>query len=205
MTEHDYTKLKADILIWIKGRLKPKRLEHTLRVEEMATSLAAKWGANVKEASLAALLHDNAKYVDDKEMLALCTRFFGSFGITKEYNSLFHAFAGSVYVQQRYPQLSDDIVKAVCFHTTGRPGMSVLEKIIYCADFAEPGRGEIPEIKEIRALLWEDLNAALIRILQQCIGYVQSKKGAVHPLTVQTLAFYENNKGDINGKRTKKC
>lgn len=199
MTQNDYIKLKADILAWIKGRLKPKRLEHTLGVEEMAVSLAKRWGADEKEASLAALLHDNAKYVNDKEMLALCERYFSSFGITKEFNSLLHAFAGSIYVQQRYPQLSNDVVKAVCFHTTGRPGMSVLEKIIYCADFAEPGRGDIPQIDAIRLLLFEDLDAALIRILRQCIGYVQSKKGAVHPLTVQTLDFYENNKGDHNG------
>lgn len=191
MTDAQYQELREDILCWIEKRLKPKRVQHTMGVEVTAVALARTFGCDAQEASLAALLHDNAKNMDTQELFAICKNSYPEYGLSLEYSSVFHAFAGAVLAKERYPQLSEDVIRAICFHTTGRPGMSRLEKIIYAADFAEPGREPFPGLELIRERLFTNLDDGVWRILQQTVEYVTMKKKKIHPLTLTTLQYYD--------------
>lgn len=192
MTDERYEQLRAEILIWLKKRLKPKRLQHTLGVEETAIALARLFGCDDHEASIAALLHDNAKNLDTQALVQICQKAYPEYSLSLEYASVLHAFAGALIAAKQYPELSEDVIHAICFHTTGRPQMSQLEKIIYAADFAEPGREPFPGLEIIREHLFTDLDAGVYRILQQTVAYVRMKKKKIHPLTLAALEAYEN-------------
>lgn len=198
MTNEAYQMMRNDILQWVEKRLKPKRFQHTLGVEETAIALARTFGCDAQEASLAALLHDNAKNLDVQELYALCQEHYSEFALSLEYSSVFHAFAGAAIAHKHYPQLSDDIIRAVCFHTTGRPGMSQLEKIIYAADYAEPGREPFPGLELIRECLFKNLDDGMLRILHQTVEYVTMKKKKIHPLTLAALRYYEDESFHAN-------
>lgn len=152
-------------------------------------------------ASIAALLHDNAKNLSVDDQLSLCQDVFPKQKLSKDYAAILHAFAGAVEAKNRYPELSDDIVNAIAFHTTGRPGMSVLEKIIYTADYTEPNRETFPGLEEARKELYQDLDQGLKRILRQTSGYVSGKGKKVHPLTMQTLAYYDEDTKNDKGEK----
>lgn len=188
----EYLSLREDILAWLEPRVKPSRFIHTMGVEQQAVSLARRYmPSDVSSASLAALLHDNAKNLPTEEQLELCKIYFPDQELTKEFAPILHAFAGAVEAQKRYPMLSDDIINAISFHTTGRPNMSTLEKIIYCADYAEPNREPFPGLEEARKMLYVDLDEGLKFILRQTSQYVSGKGKKIHPLTTMTMAFYE--------------
>ena len=190
MTQETYQSLREDILKWVESRLKPKRFKHTLGVEETAIRLARIYGVDPYEASLAALLHDNAKNLTTEELYQICQKYFPEYNLTDEYASVFHAFAGAVTARERYAELSEDVIRAICFHTTGRPEMTTLEKIIYAADYAEPGREPFPGLELIREHLFKNLDEGVRRMLQQTVDYVKMKKKKIHPLTITTLEYY---------------
>jgi len=190
MTQETYQSLRADILDWVEARIKPKRFQHTLGVEETAVQLARIYGVNPYEASIAALLHDNAKNLSNEELYRICQTYYPQYNLTQEYSSVFHAFAGAITAKRRYSELSNDVINAICFHTTGRPNMSTLEKIIYAADYAEPGREPFPGLELIRERLFNDLDDGVRHMLQQTVNYVNMKKKKIHPLTITTLDYY---------------
>lgn len=190
MTQETYQSLRADILDWVEARIKPKRFQHTLGVEETAVQLARIYGVNPYEASIAALLHDNAKNLSNEELYRICQTYYPQYNLTQEYSSVFHAFAGAITAKRRYSELSNDVINAICFHTTGRPNMSTLEKIIYAADYAEPGREPFPGLELIREYLFNDLDDGIRHMLQQTVDYVKMKKKKIHPLTITTLDYY---------------
>lgn len=190
MTQETYQSLRADILEWVEARIKPKRFQHTLGVEETAVQLARIYGVNPYEASIAALLHDNAKNLSNEELYRICQTYYPQYNLTQEYSSVFHAFAGAITAKRRYSELSNDVINAICFHTTGRPNMSTLEKIIYAADYAEPGREPFPGLELIREYLFNDLDDGIRHMLQQTVDYVKMKKKKIHPLTITTLDYY---------------
>lgn len=190
MTQETYQSLRADILEWVEARIKPKRFQHTLGVEETAVQLARIYGVNPYEASIAALLHDNAKNLSNEELYRICQTYYPQYNLTQEYSSVFHAFAGAITAKRRYSELSNDVINAICFHTTGRPNMSTLEKIIYAADYAEPGREPFPGLELIREYLFNDLDDGIRHMLQQTVDYVKMKNKKIHPLTITTLDYY---------------
>ncbi len=198
----EYLSLREDILVWLEPRIKPARFIHTLGVEQQAVSLARRYmPEDVSSASIAALLHDNAKNLPTEQQLALCEEYFPDQDLTKEFTPILHAFAGAVEAQKRYPMLSDDIINAISFHTTGRPNMSTLEKIIYCADYAEPNREPFPGLEEARKVLFSDLDEGLKFILRQTNQYISNKGKKVHPLTTMTMSFYD---AEVKTKKKRK-
>ena len=199
MTNEIYREFRKDILKWVESRLKPKRFQHTLGVEETAILLARTYGCDPYKASLAALLHDNAKNLDFDELYEICQKYYPEYNLTAEYSSVFHSFAGAVTAKARYPELSEDIINAICFHTTGRPQMNTLEKIIYAADYAEPGREPFPGLELIRERLFKDLDDGVRCMLQQTVEYVKMKKKKIHPLTLMTLEYYNEEANTYKG------
>ena len=168
-----------------------KRYEHTLGVAYTAAALAMRYGADVQSARLAGLLHDCAKCLSDEKRLSICKKHHISMSDVEKRNPfLLHAKVGSFLAMDKYKVTDPDIINAILNHTTGRPGMSLLEKIVFIADYIEPGRKQAPNLEEVRKLAFIDLDKALVMILADTIEYVKSTGGEFDPMTEQTYEYY---------------
>lgn len=168
-----------------------KRFEHTLGVEFTSAALAMRYGASVKNAQIAGLLHDCAKCLSDEKRLAICKKKGIPISALEEENPfLLHAKVGAYLAKKEYGVENQDILNAICNHTTGRPDMSLLEKIVFVADYIEPGRKHVSNLEEVRKLAFEDLEQALIKILSDILEYLNSGNGDVDPMTRKTLDYY---------------
>ena len=168
-----------------------KRFEHTLGVEYTAAALAMCYGCDIKKAQIAGLLHDCAKCLSDEKRLALCKK--GDLHITEvEQKSpfLLHAKVGAYLAQKKYGINNEDILNAILNHTTGRPGMSLLEKKIFVADYIEPGRTQAPNLAKIRKLAFVNLDEALLVILDDTLSYLRAAGGELDPMTEKTWQYY---------------
>lgn len=171
--------------------LDPKRYEHTLGVEYTAAALAMRYGADIKNAQLAGLLHDCAKCMSDEKRLKICEKHNISVNEVERRNPyLLHAKVGSFLAMDEYGVRDADVINSILNHTTGRPGMSMLEKIIFVADYIEPGRKHAPNLTEIRKLAFTDLDKALLKVLEDTLSYLQEGGGEMDPMTRKTYEYY---------------
>ena len=132
---------RSEILELLKSELKAKRVIHTLGVEQTAVWLAYIYGENIEFASTAALLHDCAKFYEKEEQILLCEQFgIPLTEIERKNPALIHGKLGKYMAKNRYLVKNEEILSAIRYHTTGHPAMTELEKIIYLADYIEPGR-----------------------------------------------------------------
>ena len=177
-----------------------KRFEHTLGVAYTAAALAMRYDGDIKNAQIAGLLHDCAKCLSDEKRLSICEKHNISMTEIERRNPfLLHAKVGSFLAMEEYKIKDSDIIHAILNHTTGRPGMSLLEKIIFIADYIEPGRKNAPNLAEIRKLAFEDLDSALLKILSDKLEYLKSTDGEIDPMTARTYEYYVGASGeDIN-------
>lgn len=157
----------------VQGRMSEKRYRHTLGVEQTAARLARLYGEDEQQARRAALLHDITKGLDNEEQLKLC----GKYGIITDYGengrALLHADTGAALARWEFGA-GEQVAQAIARHTTGAPGMTRLDKIIYLADVIEPGR-DYPGVEKLRRLCEKDLDQAMILGLRQTIEHVKSK------------------------------
>ena len=168
-----------------------KRYEHTLGVAYTAAALAMRYDESIKNAELAGLLHDCAKCLSDEKRLSICQKHNISMNEIERRNPfLLHAKVGSFLAMDEYHIRDMDIINAILNHTTGRPGMSKLEKIIFVADYIEPNRRHAPNLKEVRKLAFEDLDKALVAILGDILSYLKSTGGEIDPMTQKTYNYY---------------
>lgn len=185
----------------MKKALEPKRYEHTLSVAYTAANLAAVHGVDVEKALVAGMLHDCAKCLSHKEQLELCTQ--SHIKLTDlesaEDSPLIHAKAGGILAQKEYGISDVDILHAICFHTTGRPQMSPLEKIIYVADYIEPERKHAKRttdetmndrFTQVRRMAYRNLDEALYNILGDSLAYLHAKGSKVDYMTQKTYEYY---------------
>ncbi|MBR5114433.1 MAG: nicotinate (nicotinamide) nucleotide adenylyltransferase [Oscillospiraceae bacterium] len=167
--------------------LKPSRVAHVLGTEKTAAALALRWGADEADARTAALLHDCTKRLNADEQLN-----FDSLRDTMQTNpvpeKLFHAITGAELAQREFG-VSDEIRGAIRWHTSGKPGMTVLEKIIYLADLVEPNR-TFPAAERIRGVCFEDLDAAMRDALEFSVESVKERNLPLDETTVRALEYY---------------
>lgn len=176
----------------MKKSLEPKRYEHTLGVAYTAANLAFIHGQDDKKAMIAGLLHDSAKCISHQKRLSICKK--NEIAITKveEQNPvLLHAKVGAFFAKEKYGIEDEDILDAIIYHTTGRPQMSSLEKIVYVADYIEPHRKKLPRITEIRKMAFEDLDMAVYMILENSLLYLEKGNAKIDPTTKETYEFYK--------------
>ncbi len=174
-----------------------KRFEHTLGVEYTAAALAMRYDTDILAARVAGLLHDCAKCIGDTKTLNICSRYEIPINEMEQRNPfLLHAKVGAFWAEHKYGVTDMDICNAIRNHTTGRENMSTLEKIIFVADYIEPGRKQAPNLSEIRNLAFTDLDSALCRILQDTLSYLKESDGEIDPQTEATLKFYEKRQED---------
>ncbi|MEG0721710.1 MAG: bis(5'-nucleosyl)-tetraphosphatase (symmetrical) YqeK, partial [Lachnospiraceae bacterium] len=143
----------------VKNHLDRERYEHTLGVMYTAGAMAMCYNVELEQAMLAGLLHDCAKCIPDTKKIVLCDKYHLNVSEAESDNpSLLHAKLGAFLTAKKYHIYDKEIINAIASHTTGRPEMTMLDKVIYIADYIEPGRSEIPELSEIRKLAFEDIN-----------------------------------------------
>ena len=143
MTVEDYKKI-------IRPMMGDKRYTHSVNVSAEAVRLAKKYGADVEKAAVAGILHDITKEVDSQKQLQIIQS--GDIilsDVEKKAEKLWHAISGSVYIQKELGINDEDIINAVRYHTTARAGMSLLEKVVFLADFTSVERN-YPDIDVIR-------------------------------------------------------
>ncbi len=187
----DYQKYK-DIL---KKRLKEKRYYHSLCVADEALRLAKKYGADEKKAYFAGLLHDITKNAPESEHMEL----FEKYGIkpddiTLSTEKLWHAVSGAAYIKYVLKIEDEDIISAVRYHTTARANMTLLEKILYIADFTSADR-DYDDVEIMRQKADESLQAAMVYAMSYTIKELVDKGSQIHPDTV--AAYNQVIKGDV--------
>lgn len=187
MKTNELSKLRREIAKVQDG----KRFEHTLSVAYTAANLAACHGGDIEKALVAGMLHDCAKGLSDHKLLEHCEKHH--IPVSKEERrkpSLLHAKVGSYLAHKKYRVSDTDILNAICYHTTGRPEMSLLEKIIFVADYMEPGRRQAPRLEQIRRTSYADLDQAVLMILEDTLAYLQESSSVIDQTTQETYNYY---------------
>ena len=172
--------------------LKPKRIAHVKGCEEEALRLARRWGADEEEAAEAAILHDITKKLNLKEQLILCEK-YGIIPDTLERNSekLLHSKTGAAIAAEGFG-VSEAVSEAIKWHTTGKPDMTLLEKIIYMADYIEPNR-DFEGVDKLRELAYTDLDAAMVLGFEMSLADLATYGVPPHPSTLEALDFYRRD------------
>lgn len=169
-----------------------KRFEHTLGVAYTATALAMKNNISLKDAEIAGLLHDCAKCIDDKEKIKICEKnHINITDIERENPYLLHAKVGHFIAKSTYQIENEDILNAILNHTTGRPEMSLLEKIIFISDYIEPTRKDAPNLSHLRQLAFENIDLTLLKILEDTLTYLHNQNKTLDPMTQITYDYYK--------------
>ena len=188
MKEPDLRKIRRSM----ENKLDHKRYEHTLGVAYTAASLAMRYGEDMQKALLAGLLHDCAKCMTNEKRLSICEKYNIAISEAERKNPfLLHAKVGSFLAMKKYGVADKDVINAILNHTTGRAGMSLLEKIIWIADYIEPGRKQAPNLAKIRRLAFEDLDRALLIALEDTLHYLHAGKMEIDTMTQKTYDYYK--------------
>lgn len=172
--------------------LKPKRIPHVRGCEEEAVRLAKRWGEDSEKAAEAAILHDITKKLNLREQLILC----GKYGIipdTLEANSekLLHSKTGAAIARERFG-VSDEVYESIKWHTTGKADMSLLDKIIYMADYIEPNR-DFDGVDALRELAYTDLDKAMVLGFEMSLEDLARYNVQPHPNTMEALDWYRRD------------
>ena len=172
--------------------LDSKRYEHTQGVAYTSAALAMRYGEDIQKAELAGLLHDCAKCIPNAQKIKMCKKHGIEITEMEEKNpSLLHAKLGAYMAEKAYGVDDPEILSAITWHTTGKPDMSMLDIIIYMADYIEPNRDKAPNLKEIRRLSFENIEEALYQVLEGTLNYLSDHPDMIDPMTKISYDFYK--------------
>ncbi len=168
------------------------RYRHSLGTEEVACDLALIHGYDMWKASIAGILHDCVKDFSDEELINDCIRYHLPISeVERQRVLLLHAKVGAAYAEDIFGIKDEDILNAIRYHTTGRPGMSLLEKIIFISDYIEPNRKPLPEIDRIRWEAYNHLDNAVIMVSKSTLDYLSEIGSVIDSLTMDTYEYYK--------------
>ena len=180
--------------------LKAKRVPHVLGVEEEAIRLAERYGADVERARFAALLHDCTKKLDLGQQLALCAQYgIPLDALERTALKLLHAKTGAAIAREVFGA-DEAVCSAILWHTTGRPNMTTLEKVIYLADYIEPNR-DFEGVDALRAAVYDDLDRGLALGLKMSIEELLERGSPVHHDTQEAYDYIMGQLGDTDGRK----
>ncbi|MEA4922080.1 MAG: bis(5'-nucleosyl)-tetraphosphatase (symmetrical) YqeK [Eubacteriaceae bacterium] len=183
---------------YIDEHLSEKRRIHTEGVCRTAVALAEKYGADTDKAVTAARFHDLYRGRANDEINALIDRY----GIEKKYRDnadLAHGKIAAAAMERDWNIDDEEILDAVSYHTTGRAGMTLLDKVIYLADAIEPGR-DYPGVDHLRRLADSDLDKACLAALSGTIKHIEEQGGYMDPFTLQAWKDLKKQEEQMNSK-----
>ena len=147
---------------------------------------------DIKDAQVSGLLHDCAKCIPNKKKLKMCSEHnIPVSDFERSHPFLLHSRLGAYIAHEKYGIDDQEILSAINYHTTGRREMSLLEKIIYIADYLEPGRTELPNMADVRSLVFRDIDECLYRILKDSLVYLETKHLPIDIMTEKTYLYYK--------------
>jgi predicted HD superfamily hydrolase involved in NAD metabolism len=167
----------------VSAQMPDKRWKHTLGVMESSVKLAERYGADPARAETAAILHDVAKYWPVERMRDIIVQNGLSQELLNHDKQLWHAEVGAFVAEQDYGITDSEVLDAIRYHTSGREGMGLLEKVVCLADYIEPGR-DFPGVDQIRKLAKVSLEDGLVAGFDSTISLLLEKRRIVFPLTV---------------------
>lgn len=176
----------------LKVSLKPGRYEHSLSVSFTCMALAMRYGYDLDKAEMAGLLHDCAKCYDNDSIIEACRK--KGVELTEgelQAPSIIHARLGAQMAKDKFGVEDPEILSAIACHTTGKPDMSLLDKILYIADYIEPRRYKIKELPSIRRLAFEDLDQALFQIMEGTLRYLNESGTYADIMTQNAYQYYK--------------
>ena len=169
-----------------------KRYKHTLGVADTAACLAMRYGVDMQDDYIAGLLHDCAKCVPDEQKLKECKEYNIEISQSEKKSPyLLHSKLGAYYAKHIYNIDNEEICSAIKYHTTGRAKMSMLEKIIFVADYIEPYRNKANDLDTIRSIAFENIDETIYEITKDTLEYLNKKQAEIDPMTVETYEYYK--------------
>lgn len=178
--------------------LDSKRYEHTLGVAYTASCMAMRYDCDMEKAYIAGLLHDCAKCMTHAERLSYCKKNNIEVTLVEKSNpSLLHAKVGADLCVRKYGIEEEEIVNAIRYHTTGRPAMTLLEKIVFIADYLEPHRKEAEDLPIVRKQAFIDIDLTLYTILTDTLDYLKSTGKEIDAMTIKTYEYYKNQEKKV--------
>lgn len=172
-----------------KRRLSAKRYQHTLNVRRMAVKLAKRWGADPEKAALAALLHDTAKELPREEMLQILNdNAIMAENAQNRPSPVWHGICAAILAQTQWGVEDEEVLSAIRCHTTGKPGMSLLDEIVFLADMTSAER-DYPEVDYLRKLEKKDIHQAIREALEMNLHWLEESG---KPVDEETRAALED-------------
>ncbi len=178
----------------MKKHMDESRYEHTLGVMYTCASLAMRYGYDMEKAMLAGLMHDCAKCMPNAKKLKTAEKNHLEITDLERKNPfMLHAKLGALLAKKKYDIDDEEILSAIRWHTTGRPDMSLLDKIVYVSDYIEPKRDKAPNLPKIRQLAFMDIDQALLQILEDTLGYLGDSTDDIDSMTKKTYDYYKEH------------
>ena len=203
MTDSMYTddKFIYSLHMEMSQRLKPHRFIHSAAVAGTASALAMKYGEDCSKALVAGILHDCAKCYDDDELVSLCRK--KNIPVTEfeeGHGFILHAKYGAYLAKSKYGIKDEDILSAIRWHTTGHEDMTLLEKIIFVADYIEPLRNKASNLNEVRKTAFnaENIDEAVVIIMHDTIKYLKERGREIDTVTNSAYEFYNAKTGKFD-------
>lgn len=189
MTTYNITKMQKKLQNYIDEM----RYIHTQGVMYTAAALAMCYGEDLERTQVAGLLHDCAKCIPNGEKLNLCIQ--NGIPVTeaeKEAPYLLHAKLGALIAKKKYGVEDQEILDAIACHTVGKPAMTMLEKILFLADYIEPNRTKAPNLDQIRALAFTDIDQAVYLTMRDTLSYLKEEKAKLDNQTIVAYNYYKD-------------
>lgn len=189
MTTYNIAKMQKKL----QNHIDEMRYIHTQGVMYTAAALAMCYGEDLERAQVAGLLHDCAKCIPNDEKLKLCRENDIPVSDTeKEAPFLLHARLGAFIAQEKYGIKDQEILDAIAWHTVGRPKMTMLEKIIFLADYIEPNRTKAPNLDQIRKEAFRNIDFAVYLTMRDTLSYLKEEKAKLDNQTIVAYNYYRD-------------
>lgn len=186
--------LTDNIIDFLKQNLSERRFVHTLGVRDCVVTLAEKYSQDKSKAEIAALLHDCCKETPHEILLAKADKYnIPMNDVFLVQPGLLHGFVGAFEAQNKFAIDDEDILNAVKYHSTARPGMSMLEKIVYIADCIEPNRKKHSWMSALRNLAYCDIDEAVVFGINVSLSHLVEQNKLINPLSIDARNFLLKN------------
>jgi predicted HD superfamily hydrolase involved in NAD metabolism len=183
--------LRLQVLDWLTDHVPPARIEHVLRVEQMAAELAAQHGLDSDKAAQAGLMHDLAKYFQPSLLLEMAeSRDLPIDPVAQLNPHLLHADVSAIVAQTEFGVHDPEILAAIANHTLGKPAMTALSCVVFLADSLEPGRGDDPTLEKLRQASQQDLTRAVWLTSNHTLQQLIATDRLIHPQAVATRNWF---------------
>ncbi len=183
--------MRDRVLAWLADNVPKSRLNHILRVEQMAVDLAKHYNLDIEKAATAGLMHDLAKYFKPQKLLEMAqAEGLDIDPVSEATPHLLHADVSAIVARDTFGVKDGEVLQAIANHTLGRPRMSLLSCIVLLADSLEPGRGNTPELEALRQMSYQNLDRAVWLTCDYSLKYLLERHCLIHPRTIATRNWF---------------